>query len=85
MIWEIPRDHLYAHFYEKPKLLFEFARVSSLAKLMFEIARVPSPAKLMFEIARVPSLAQIIFKFPRVSSLVTSVRLPESALLMQEL
>ena len=72
MIWEIPRDHLYAHFYEKPKLLFEFARVSSLAKLMFEIARVPS-------------LAQIIIKFPRVSSLVTSVRLPESALLMQEL
>ena len=72
MIWEIPRDHLYAHFYEKPKLLFEFARVSSIAKLMFEIARVPS-------------LAQIIIKFPRVSSLVTSVRLPESALLMQEL
>ena len=69
MIWEIPRDHLYAHFYEKPKLLFEFARVSSLAKLMFEIARVPS-------------LAQIIFKFPRVSSLVTSVRLAENALLM---
>ena len=69
MIWEMPRDHLYAHFYEKPKLLFEFARLSSLARLMFEIARVPS-------------LAQIIFKVPRVSSLVTSVRLAENALLM---
>ena len=63
MIWEMPRDHLYAHFYEKPKLLFEFARVSSIAKLMFEIARVPSPAKFLFELVCLSSLAKLILNF----------------------